>query len=205
MYDQVIRDLRKGYNQMAEERSQKPVAVWKVEERAHFLSLLQQEGKRRLLEVGAGHGRDSKFFQDNGLDVVCTDLSPKMVTLCREQGLTAYEMDFLSLDFPAPASSFDAVYALNCLLHVPKKDLPHVLEAIHDLLNTNGLFYLGLYGGHDREGTWPEDHYEPKRFFSYHTDEGIQQAVAPFFELLYFKPISLTGDGHFQSMILRRK
>lgn len=202
MYDQVITDLRECYNQMAEERSQKRVAVWKEEERAHFLSLLEREGKRRLLEVGAGHGRDSKFFQDNGLDVVCTDLSPEMVGLCQEQGLTAYEMDFLSLDFPP--SSFDAAYALNCLLHVPKKDLPQVLQAIHDLLKPNGLFYLGLYGGHNHEGTWPEDHYEPKRFFSYHTDEGIQQAVAPFFELLYFKAIALTGYRNFQSMILRR-
>jgi SAM-dependent methyltransferase len=33
----------------------------------------------RLLELGAGTGQDSLFFQENGLAVVATDLSPRMV------------------------------------------------------------------------------------------------------------------------------
>lgn len=56
------------------------------------------------------------------LQVVATDLSPAMVGFCRQKGLDAHVMDFLHLDFPA--GSFDAVYALNCLLHVPNADLP---------------------------------------------------------------------------------
>jgi SAM-dependent methyltransferase len=74
------------------------------------------------LEIGAGTGNDGLYFQNNGLDVTCTDLSPDMVNLCREKGLKAYVMDFLSLDFPP--GSFDAIYALNCLLHVPTRELP---------------------------------------------------------------------------------
>lgn len=206
MYDEVITSLRQSYNRMAEERSKIPIVAWKVEERAHYLSWLQKEGKKTLLEIGAGDGRDSKFFEDNGLEVVSTDLSAEMVRLCREQGLTAYQMDFLNLNFPA--SSFDALYALNCLLHVPKKDLPQVLQGIHHLLKPRALFYLGLYGGLDREAIWHKDHYEPQRFFSYHTDEGIQQAVSPFFEIIYFKQIPLDNVNdrrfYFQSMILRR-
>ena len=102
--------------------------------------------------------------------------------------------------------SFDAVFALNCLLHVPKKDLPQVLQAIRTLLKPDGLFYLGLYGGKEYEGTWPEDEYEPKRFFSFHTDDQIRKVVTGLFKLLYFKCIPLEGerDFHFQSLILRR-
>jgi SAM-dependent methyltransferase len=204
MYDDVIVRLRESYNRNASERNHYGIETWKVEERQHFLAILQAEGKTRLLEIGAGPGRDSKFFQDNGLDVVCTDLSPEMVELCRAKGLTAHVMDFLSLDFPA--GLFEAVYALNCLLHVPKKDLPKVLETIKLLLKPDGLFYLGVYGKDDFEGIWEQDVYEPKRYFSFYTDEGIQQIVSQYFEVVYFKAVPLEDDvRHFQSMILRRR
>ena len=67
-----------------------------------------------------------------------------MVKLCLQKGLNAYVMDFLGLDFPA--SSFDAIYSLNCLLHVPTHDLPQVLQKLQGLLKPTGLFYLGVYG-----------------------------------------------------------
>jgi SAM-dependent methyltransferase len=202
-YEQVKAELRRAYDQMVEERDAREVPEWKVAERDSFLALLQAEGKRRLLEIGAGPGRDSLFLQEQGLEVVSTDLSPENVARCRAKGLTAYEMDFLHLDFPD--ESFDAVYALNCLLHVPRADLPAVLQAIQRVLKPDGLFYMGLYGGLDREGARLEDHYEPKRFFSYHTDEGIQEAVRPYFTIVKFGTIIFEeGPQHFQALTLRR-
>jgi len=205
MYDQIITNLLKYYNRDAEERDQREYAAWKREEREHFLKLLQQEGKTSLLEIGAGPGRDSKFFQEQGLNVVSTDLSPEMVKRCHQKGLTAYVMDFLHLDFPS--GSFDAIYSLNCLLHVPSQNLSAVLETIQRLLKPTGLFYLGVYGGIEREGVWPDDPHEFKRFFSYHTDEYIQEITHQFFEPIYFKriPLARAADLHFQSMILRRR
>jgi SAM-dependent methyltransferase len=204
MYKQVIHDLRQSYNRMVEERDKGKIAFWKIEERDQFLSLLQKENKKTLLEIGAGTGIHGKFFQDNGLQVTCTDLAPEMVKRCQQKGLIAYVMDFLNLEFSA--NSFDAVYALNCLLHVPEKDLSKALSIIQNILRLGGLFYLGQYGGLKQEGVWPEDHYEPKRFFSFFPDEQIQEITAQFFEILYFKQVSLerATDFHFQSMILRR-
>jgi SAM-dependent methyltransferase len=204
-YGQVIDGLRQSYDRKAEDRDAREIADWKIAERAYFLSLLQKEGKQKLLEIGAGTGWHSQFFQKNGLDVVCTDLSPENVKLCQAKGLTAYTMDFLKLDFPE--RSFDAAFALNCLLHVPSQDLPQVLSAIRDVLKPQGLFYLGLYGGKAYEGVWPKDAYEPKRFFCFHTDAQIQKVTSEFFELLRFKRIALENeedDFHFQSLILRR-
>lgn len=204
-YGQVIEDLRQSYDRRAEERDKRELSGWKIEERAYFLSLLQKEGKRKLLEIGAGTGLNGKFFQEKGLVVVCTDLSPENVRLCRAKGLTAYAMDFLRLDFPE--SSFDSAFALNCLLHVPSQDLPQVLLAVHDVLKPQGLFYLGLYGGKEFEGVWPEDEYEPKRFFCFHTDDQIRNETMEVFELLRFQRIELDRDEdglHFQSLILRR-
>ena len=127
-----------------------------------------------------------------------------MVNLCREKGLKAYVMDFLNLDFPP--GSFDAIYALNCLLHVPPRELPAVLRKLQDLLRQGGLFFLGVYGGAEEEGIHEDDQHDPPRFFAHHTDEFMQHATAPFFDLVSFKTIPLEGKiWHFQSMILRRK
>jgi SAM-dependent methyltransferase len=198
----VRANLILSYKRHAEQRNQGEIEDWKVMERAAFLELLKGEGKQSLLEIGAGHGRDSKFFQENGFQVTCIDLSPEMVRLCQQKGLNAHLMDMVALDFPE--NSFDSVYALNSLLHLPKKELPTVLHSIRRILKETGLFFLGIYGGYDFEGVWEEDSYTPKRFFSFHSDESLKQIVTQSFRLLSFKQIT-SGDGdlHFQSLILR--
>ena len=167
-----------------------------------FLERIRNEGKTRLLEVGAGTGQDSLFFQEAGLDVVAADLSSEMVARCRAKGIDAHVMDFLSLDFPA--GSFDAVYALNCLLHVPNADLPVALKAIRDLLAPGGLFFLGVYGGEAREGIADEDWHDPPRFFSSRTDAEIQRFAADHFEIVNFHVVE-PESFHFQSLTLRRR
>ena len=202
MYDQVIENLRIAYDRKVAEREGREPIAWKAAERGDFLALLQNEGKQKLLEVGAGTGLHGQFFQDNGIDVICTDLSPNMVACCREKGLLAYTMDFLNLDFPA--GSFEAVFAMNCLLHVPRLELPQVLAATEELLRPKGLFYWGQYGGIEQEGVYEQDHYTPKRFFSFLTDEQIKDYAAQYFEQLSFNSIALEDDNmHYQGMVLR--
>jgi ubiquinone/menaquinone biosynthesis C-methylase UbiE len=88
--------------------------------------------------------------------VTCIDLSNEMVNLCQEKGLNAHVMDFYDLQFPD--QSFDAVFALNCLLHVPKANLESVLKEVHRVLRDGGLFFCGVYGGQDTEGIWEMVH-----------------------------------------------
>lgn len=193
-----------SYNKYAQERDAHKKEAWKIEERATFLTLLQSTDKRSLLEMGAGPGHDSKFFQDTGLTVTCIDLSPEMVKLCQKKGLSAQVMDMTDLNFPP--DSFDAVYALNSLLHIPKADFRIVLKNVKKVLKPSGLFYLGVYGSDvESEGVREQDTYDPKRFFSFHTDAGIQKITSELFVLQYFKRIPTTGDDlHFQSLILKK-
>ncbi len=202
MYDPT--KLRSTYDKTAQDRDAVKASAWKVEERRRFLDMLQAAKKKTLLELGAGPGRDALFFKRNGLEVTVTDLSPEMVRLCRAKGLRAQVMDFMALDFPE--ASFDAVFALNSLLHTPKKDLPDVLKGVRRVLKPGGLFYLGVYGGHDFEGVWPDDPLEPKRFFAYYTDRDLLKRVGRAFETVYFRQVQTErGVGfHFQSLVLRK-
>ena len=201
-YDDVLADLRTSYDGGAAQRDTMDKSPWKVQERAAFLQRLRSQGARRLLEVGAGTGQDSAFFLDEGLDVVATDLSPAMVERCRAKNIDARVMDFLQLDFPA--ASFDAVYALNCLLHVPNADLPAVLASIRATMRPGALFFLGVYGGKGEEGPSETDRHDPPRFFSWRTDEQIQEFARVEFEIVDFHVVDV-DDIRFQSLTLRRE
>jgi cyclopropane fatty-acyl-phospholipid synthase-like methyltransferase len=198
-------DLRKSYNKYAQERDTYEMQDWKIAERTRYLSLLQQEHKKTLLEIGAGTGRDSKYFQDHGLETVCIDLSPAMVELCKQKGLTAYVMDMA--DIQLRDGSFDAIYSMNSLLHIPKAELPAILRRLNLLLKTDGLIFIGMYGGIEHEGIWEKDTYVPKRFFSFFTDEHLEEEVTKVFAILSFNPVYFEPDNpiHFQSLILKKK
>ena len=198
-------NLRLTYDRQAAARDAGLIQDWKVAERADFLALLQKEHKGNLLEIGAGPGRDGRFFQDNGLEVTCIDLSPEMVRLCREKGLTARVMDVAELDFPP--GSFDAVYAMNSLLHLSKAELPGVLAKISAVLRPAGLFYLGVWGGYDFEGVWEQDDYDPKRFYSYFSDESLKRTVSATFDVVAFRNVDVgrAFGLHFQSLVLRKR
>jgi len=202
-YDEVLDPLRQAYDTRAAWRDGLTKEPWKLAERQAFRDRLTPEA--RLLEVGAGTGQDSAFFQQEGFAVVAADLSPAMVEHCRAKGIEAHVMDFLHLDFPA--GSFDAVFAMNCLLHVPNHDLPTVLAAIRALLRTGGLYFVGVYGGgsESTEGPIDDDQHVPPRFFSWRTDEQLLGfAGAARFDVVDFHPVD-TGRGHrFQSLTLRR-
>ena len=91
-------------------------------------------------------------------------------------------------------------------MHLPKSEFPIALDNIHRLLKPGGLFYLGIYGGVEREGVYEEDTYEPKRFFSFWTDEALKPKLIQRFEILQFENIDIGNqDGlGFQSLILRK-
>lgn len=204
-YEAVTTRLRAAYDGSVAVREAHDPEPWRLAVREGFLTLLRAEDKSTLLEIGAGAGKDSLFFQEQGLDVTCVDLSPGLVEACRQKGLRAFERDFLHLGFP-PAS-FDAVYAINCLLHVPKRELPAVLTAVQTVLKPHGLFFLGLWGGVDSEHVWDGDSYEPKRFFSLHTDDALRAAVRPFFAEMDFRTLEVGPNPalHFQRLYLRQQ
>lgn len=203
-YRRVRDDLRRAYDGAAGERDRKVKDPWKLAERSAFLRRLRQENCSRLLDIGAGTGQDSVFFASNGLDVVATDLSPAMVERCRAKGLDARVLDFSQLDFPA--GSFDAVHAMNCLLHVPNAELPAVLASIARVLRPGGLFFLGVYGAldSDDEGPAEEDDHVPARFFSWRTDDQIKRIASASFDIVDFHIAQDDTQHRFQSLTLRR-
>jgi SAM-dependent methyltransferase len=200
-YIDVLGALRKSYDATAAERDAMTKQDWKIKERAAFLDRLQTVEASTLLEIGAGTGQDALFFLEGSLTVTAVDPSPEMVERCQAKGVNAYVRDVLNLGFE-PAS-FDAAYAMNSLLHVPNANLPDALRAVREVLAPGGLFFVGVYGGVAEEGVADDDHHDPKRFFSFRTDEQIATYAQEVFEIVDFHTID-DGDLHFQALTLAR-
>jgi len=202
---QIKSDLKRAYQQNASDREANELAAWKLRLRERFLERLRTRQAGRLLEIGAGPGKDSLFFQQAGLQVTATDLTYEMAVLCGEKGLPSCCMDLYQLPFAS--QEFDAAWSMNCLLHVPRQDIQSVLWEIRRVLRPGGIFHYGVYGGIEQESVFEQDHLRPQRFFSFLSDELIQELAATIFEIESFEVIPLPGDTsnlHFQSMVLRR-
>lgn len=195
--------LRQSYNNHAYEREKNEMQDWKLQPRQDFLKKIKVENKTTLLEIGAGTGRDSRFFINNNLQVTAVDLSDEMTKLCKEKGIEAYTLDFAEI--AKLGRKFDAIWAMNCLLHVEKAKLGLVLQGINSVLEPSGLFFMGVYGGEDKEGIWDEDFYTPKRFFSFYTETNLRKVVEEYFDIVSFETINTERKYNLQSIVMRKR
>ena len=205
---QMKENLKNYYNIEAEFRNKNSIKTdWKLEVREKYLKLLKQENKKTLLELGAGTGYDSEYFKNNGLNVVAIDLSKEMVKKCIEKGIEAYELDFYNLS--SLNRKFDGIYAINSLLHVPKNDLNNVLNGINSILQNNGLFYMGVYGGNDTESEYVKmEISEIPRFFTHNSENYLRAILDKIFQIITFEKIELENTGdieYFYSITMKKK
>ncbi len=196
------------YDAVAGHREQMGEAAWRWPLAERFLAAMRAEGKRTLLEIGAGVGYTSRWFADRGVAVVATDLSPAQVDRCRDKGLEAHVRDMYHLGFPP--ETFDALWSMNCIHHVPDADLAAVLGGMASVLVPGGLVYLGVWGGVDREGVDEEDFYLPPRFFSFRSDATLVRMVEEVFDVESFETFlpddEPDEDGlHMQSIVARAR
>ena len=195
--------LVNSYEKYAHERASHSPDEFKVQERSEFLKFLEAEERETLLEIGCGPGWDAQFFQSQGLRVLAVDNTPTMVNLTAEKGIAAQVLDCYDLD--QINERFDAVYTMNCLLHIPKRDFDQILYLISRRLNDSGLMYLGIWGDQNFEGIWEKDRYEPKRFFSFWKVEALLEILQRSFRLEYYRRLEPHEGRIFNSLIVRKR
>ena len=147
-----------------------------------------------ILDLGSGPGRDSAFFKEKGFNPLCFDLSPEMIKLCQDKGLSAKVGDLESMPFQN--NSFDGVWAYTSLLHMPKEKLSYVLRKINEILRQKGRFYLGMREG-DFEG-WRDGGRYPgeRRFMALYNDKELRKALSGHFGIIHHSRIELKNAAY---------
>jgi SAM-dependent methyltransferase len=132
------------YNRTARDFSDDTLALDMSEFYARFLPKIPPGG--RILDVGCGPGRDSKFFLEKGFEVTALDPSEEMVRMASEfTGIEVLQFKAEEINFH---SEFDGIWCCASLLHVPQDEILPVLENIKTALKPNGILYCSFkYGG----------------------------------------------------------
>jgi len=150
------------------------------------------EGKPpfRILDLGCGPGRDLKAFSDLGHIAIGVEGSANFAQMARAfSGCEVWQQDFLALELPK--NNFDGVFANASLFHVPRQELPRVLQELHTTLKPGGVLFSSNPRGSNEEG------WSGGRYGVYHDLESWRAYVstAGFVELShYYRPAGLPRE-----------
>ncbi len=135
--------------------------------------------KGKILEIGAGGGRDAKQLHKLGYDYIGTDISTTLLKVAQKSNpkLQFLHQSIYKLKFPK--ESFDGFWVCAVLLHIPKTKIDLALQKIKEVVKPNGIGFVSVKQG-DNE-TVVEDSLDNgivlKRFFALYHDKEFQQIL----------------------------
>jgi ubiquinone/menaquinone biosynthesis C-methylase UbiE len=100
----------------------------------------------KILEIGAGTGRDAQELIKLGYDYVGTDISEGLLSIARSKMPTQkfIETSVYDLSFP---EKFDGFWASAVLLHIPKKRIDEALNKIKRTQRKNAIGFISIKDG----------------------------------------------------------
>ena len=159
------------YDQNAEQFFKTTAEVDFTGTQDRFLRYL--EPGSRILDLGCGSGRDTRYFLEKGYQVDATDGSAEICRLASEYtGIPVKQMLFSELD---AVSEYDGIWACASILHLPEEELRDVMHRIGTALKEGGIFYTSFkYGDFagERNG----------RYFRDFTEESFREFLTDFHE-----------------------
>lgn len=171
-------DLKETYDAIAADwdRDHKDDAWWKSEIDRYLANV---PAGASILDLGCGPGHKSAYFASRGYQVTGVDLSDTMIEIAKRSVPNAAFEVLDMYELPAIGRTFDSVFVCASLLHIPKKDVIHILLSVAAILNPGGTCYVSVK--ERREGSEEEsvatEHdygYEYKRFFSYFSEAELR-------------------------------
>jgi len=111
-----------------------------------FISRLRPGAK--VLDAGCGTGRDLKFFLSHAFDAHGLDASQSMVEHSRTLIGDPRRVRHLMLqDYRDAEGSWDAIWAMASLIHVPRKEIAVVAARLLSSLRPGGLLFANFKSG----------------------------------------------------------
>ncbi len=122
-----------------------------------FMKYVAPPGK--IMDIGAGSGRDARFFRDQGFEVEALDASE---SLCRlATAYTGVEVRCVRVQDWRPQGTYDGIWANASLLHLSTEELEAFIGRVPDYLNGDGVLYAslktGIQTGYDAVGRFFTD------------------------------------------------
>lgn len=199
-------DLRAYYDAeaVAGVRSAMGLDPMRTELHLRYRELLAAEARRRLLDVGAGPGRDTLGFHAGGIDVAGVDLAPANVVAMRAAGLAALAGSMLAL--PIRDAAFDAAWTMSTFVHVPRERVADAVQELLRVVTPGAPVAIGTWGGPDLEGVLEFGELRPYRFFALSSHDRWRSMLERHGHLERFEtfPPTTPSGWEYQFALLRR-
>lgn len=126
----------------------------------------------KVLEIGAGTGKDATGLIAMGYDYTGTDASKGLLGIAQKKnpGAVFKHVGVYDLDFPE--HQFDGFWTAATLLHIPKDRIDEALQKIRTLVKPGGIGFITMKAGAgERE--------DPKtgRWFAYYSKEKFREVL----------------------------
>jgi SAM-dependent methyltransferase len=182
------RDLAAYYDEEAAERANRALEPRRIEARDEFVAMVPDA--TTLLEVGIGPGRDAAAFVAHGHTVVGVDLSSVFAAYATAAGANACVATARAL--PLADASFDAVWSMSTLMHIPDPAIDDALSEIGWVLRPGGTAVIGVWGGRDDVTYLPGTY--GARLFCHRSDERWRGMLAAIGDVTSFDVWRVDGD-----------
>lgn len=197
--DEHKRRTVESYDRNAVQYASKFKNLFELHQRDKFGKFISLLPGRKVLDLGCGAGDHAAFFRGQGMEVLCVDLSEEMILLCREKGLDAQVMDIEELSLPE--GSFDGIWAVTSLLHVPKERISAVVRSLHSILRHGGILYICMKEGDGERYVVEKD--GSQRFFAFWREEDLLELFCQMFEAIEHRKMQV-GSSEFIQMFFRK-
>ena len=159
----LARDLQSFYDAEATQRLGRDLGPFRTGLRDEFVALIRAEGRRTVLEVGCGPGRDAAALTAAGLTTIACDLSFGPLRLAAASGVTAAQASMLTLPFAT--GCFAAAWTMSTFVHVPDAMVTTAISELVRVVEPGGFIGMGTWGGVDSEAVSDRDSIQPARLF----------------------------------------
>lgn len=168
------KDLQHTYAQVAQGYESKNAENLDVVNLQRFVKKVPTNG--RILDLGCGHGRDSRWFADQGFDVTMFDLSSDMLAIAQRKVPEAIVVQGDMTEMQFRPESFDGVWASASILHLTKEEAKRVIREVFRILKSGGTFYCLLKKG-EGEAHVTDDKYgiPMSRYFAFYSPDEVRQ------------------------------
>ena len=137
-------DLEDYYEKEARLRKRGSPREARVRLRDEYLALLDAEGRRTVVDFGAGPGQDGDGLEAAGFCYVGLDLAHGNGVLAAERGITTIQGSITAVPF-GPAS-FDAGWSMSTLMHLDAADAALAVAEMVATLTPGAPFLFGMWG-----------------------------------------------------------
>lgn len=173
-FQKIKEDLQEVYDDLAADWGSRSTDSWGLDYLNKFAELAKREGAEKILDMGCGAGIQSKILCEKGFEMTGIDLSPKMIEVAKKRLPKANFVVGDITDMPFKANSFDAIFAKDCIFHMPKKLVPKLLNSVNRLIEDKGYFYASFKKGEgEKEKTQIKYGKKIRRFIVYFNEEEI--------------------------------